>query len=77
MTEKMLLNQIKTYESTVERNRRYAEYYNAEFEQTGSRNAYYISRNFYRELEHSQKMLDKYRSMMSSGKYSDAEVYGN
>ena len=77
MTEKMLLNQIKTYESNVERNRRYAEYYNAEFEQTGSHNAYYISRNFYRELEHSQKMLDEYRSMVKNGIYSDSEVYGN
>lgn len=77
MTEKMLLNQIKTYESTVARNRRYAEYYNAEFEQTGSKNAYYISRNFYRELEHSQKILDNYRSMIKNGKFSDSEVYDN
>ncbi|MCR5110321.1 MAG: hypothetical protein K6B38_05380 [Ruminococcus sp.] len=77
MTEKMLLSQIKTYEGNVERNRRYAEYYNAEFEQTGSRNAYYISRNFYRELEHSQKILDQYRSMVRNGKFSDSEVYGN
>ena len=77
MTEKMLLSQIKNYESNVERNRRYAEYYNAVFEQTGSRNAYYISRNFYRELEHSQKILDNYRSMMKNGKFSDTEIYSN
>lgn len=78
MTENMLLNQIKKFESNVERNRRYAEYYNAEFEQTGSRNAYYISRNFYREAEHCRKVAEQYREMINKGEFVLAnEVYGH
>ena len=78
MTENMILSQIKKFESNVERNRRYAEYYNAEFEQTGSHNAYYISRNFYREAEHCRRIVEQYREMIKNGEFiPQSEVFGH
>lgn len=78
MTENMILSQIKKFESNVERNRRYAEYYNAEFEQTGSRNAYYISRNFYREAEHCRHVIEQYREMIKNGEFvPQSEMFGH
>ena len=78
MTENMILSLIKKYEGNVERNRRYAEYYNAEFEQTGSHNAYFISRNFYSEAEHCRTIIERYREMIRNGEFNpQSEVYGH